>query len=251
MTEPNPATAHPHDKVFLSAHWSNLLMLQWRVPEELLRPHLGPGIELDTFEGATYVSVVGLRFDRTKLLGIGIPFHQSFTEVNLRFYVRREAPDGIRRGVVFISELVPRFWIATIARLFYNEKYRAIPMRHAISNESSSYRWMYGWRAGGRQHRIEASAVGNPTAMAAGSREEFIAEHYWGYSKQRDGSVFEYRVRHPSWKVWSLTDLACDWSPSETYGSALGEILRSQPEFAFVADGSDVTVSWGSKVAVS
>jgi hypothetical protein len=84
--------------------------------------------------------------------------------------------------------------------------------------------------------------------MVAGSREEFIAEHYWGYSKQRDGSVFEYRVRHPSWRVWSLKDLRCDWSPRETYGSALGEILSNQPEFAFVADGSEVTVSWGSKL---
>ena len=54
--------------------------------------------------------------------------------MNLRFYVRRKSPDGWRRGVVFIRELVPRPAIALIARAFYGENYIAVPMKHEIEH---------------------------------------------------------------------------------------------------------------------
>lgn len=235
-------------RTFLSANWSGLLMAQWPVPQEMLVPYLGPGIEVDTFQGSAYVSLVGLRFSDTRMLGVGVPFHRTFTEVNLRFYVRREAPEGVRRGVVFISELVPRFWIAAVARTLYNEKYRAIPMRHSLEQRDGARCWTYGWRAGGSEHQVQAVAHGDPQPMIPGSREEFIAEHYWGYSKQRDGNVVEYRVRHPRWRVWSLESCSFDWSPHGTYGHEWGEVLRTEPEFVFVAEGSEVTVSWGRQI---
>jgi hypothetical protein len=49
-----------------------------------------------------------------------------------------------------------------------------------------------------------------------GSHEEFIAEHYWGYTAQRDASTVEYRVTHPSWRVApaTTTDIDCDYQPT-------------------------------------
>jgi hypothetical protein len=38
---------------------------------------------------------------------------------------------------------------------------------------------------------------GAPEEAAPGSEEEFITEHYWGYTRQRDGGTIEYRVEHP------------------------------------------------------
>jgi uncharacterized protein YqjF (DUF2071 family) len=104
--------------VFLSAEWRNLLMLNYEVDPELLRVYVPVGTEIDSFAGKTYVSLVGFRFLHTRLFGkCAIPFHSDFDEVNLRFYVRRREGTTMRRGVVFIREIVPKWAVAQDARL--------------------------------------------------------------------------------------------------------------------------------------
>src|SRR5258708_12055949 len=90
--------------ICLSAEWRDLVMLNYAVEPTLLHQYVPSGTALDSFEGKTYVSLVGFRFCRTKMFGaISVPFHANFLEVNLRFYVRRREGSGDRRGVVFIS----------------------------------------------------------------------------------------------------------------------------------------------------
>ena len=100
-------------RTFLTAEWKNLLMLNYAVDPALLQPFVPAGTELDQHDGITYASLIGFEFNKTRLFGRAVPFHQSFEEVNLRFYVRR----GTRRGVVFIRELVPKVAVTAIARL--------------------------------------------------------------------------------------------------------------------------------------
>src|SRR3954468_20670393 len=119
-------------RIFLAAEWRYLAMLNYQVDPAILHPHLPRGTELDIWNGRHYISLVGFRFLNTRVLGVPIPFHRNFEEVNLRFYVRRKGPEGWRRGVVFIAEIVPRFAIAAVARLFYNENYVALPTRHKL-----------------------------------------------------------------------------------------------------------------------
>ena len=102
---------------FLTARWEDLVLLNYRCPPEWLAPLVPRGTELDPWKGDTLISLVGFLFRNTRVLGLRIPFHHTFEEVNLRFYVRRTMPDGeVRRAVVFIRELVPRVAIATLAR---------------------------------------------------------------------------------------------------------------------------------------
>src|SRR5271167_3016332 len=90
------------ERVFLSAEWRDLVMLNYEVDSQLLRSYVPRGSELDSFNGGTLVSLVGFRFLRTRIFGaLPIPFHSNFDEINLRFYVRRRHPEGDRRGVVF------------------------------------------------------------------------------------------------------------------------------------------------------
>ena len=120
-------------RVFLSAEWQDVVMLNYEVEPTLLSPYIPPGTALDSFKGRTYVSLVGFQFRHTRLLGrFPVPLHVNFEEVNLRFYVRRREGTDDRRGVVFIAEVVPRRAIATIARLIYGENYTRLPMRHNI-----------------------------------------------------------------------------------------------------------------------
>jgi uncharacterized protein YqjF (DUF2071 family) len=231
-------------KPFLSAEWRDLAMLNYLVPPDILLPFVPAGTELDSWQGAAYVSAVGFRFVSTRVLGLSIPGHIDFEEVNLRFYVRRQARDGWRRGVVFIRELVPRRAIAWIAKLRYNEPYRALPMRHTIDRRADSTpdRVRYEWRHSGQWEGLALRTKGAAQPLRPGSEAEFITEHYWGYTRQRDGSTIEYRVEHSPWRVWEAEDaqLSCDVAP--LYGSQFEPLLRGAPQSAFLADGSCVVV---------
>ena len=222
-------------------------MLNYEMDPRVLAPRVPRGTELDSFDGVTFASVVGFLFLRTKLLGVPVPFHRDFEEVNLRFYVRRTVGTEVRRGVVFVKELVPRRAIATLARMAYNEPYSALPMRHKVV-ESSLPEVEYSWRFGDRWHACSAIATGEPSFPAPGSLEEFITEHYWGYTGQRDGSTIEYRVAHPQWRVWRASSARLDADVAALYGAdiagALGGLRTS-----FIADGSPVTVFKPRRVA--
>ena len=221
-------------------------MLNYRVAPELLREHVPAGTELDAWEGKTFVSVVGFLFRDTRVLGVPIPWHRNFEELNLRFYVRRIEAGEERRGVTFIRELVPRRAIATVARLMYNEPYTALPMRHSIGPlrppQDTPASVEYGWRQRSGWSRLRIDPVGEPAALDAGSIEEFITEHYWGYTRQRDGTTVEYRVEHPRWRVWQVGVAKLEGALEELYGVELGRVLREAPASAFLADGSRVTV---------
>ena len=219
-------------------------MLNYEVPETLLKPLVPAGVELDRWNGTLYVSVVGFLFRDTRVLGVPVPGHRTFEEVNLRFYVRRVVADESRRGVVFVRELVPRSAIALVARLMYNEPYRALPMRHAllVHRQNGEIEREYAWRASQEWTRLIARTVGASRTLESDTEEEFITEHYWGYTRQRDGGTIEYRVAHPRWNVWTAADARLDGDLTEVYGDAFASVLAAPARSAFVADGSPVTV---------
>lgn len=227
---------------FLTAQWRDLLMLNFVVNPRLLAPHVPAGTELDLWQGDAIVSVVGFRFVDTRLLGLPLPGHRNFEEVNLRFYVRRHEPTGVRRGVVFIRELVPRWAIAWVARAWYNEPYRALRMRHTVEEHGDERAVSYEWREGRVWTGLGGRTVGAPSALVPGSEAEFITEHYWGYTRQRDGGTVEYQVAHPSWRVWEAHDPTLSGDIAVTYGDAFAAALKRAPRSAFIAEGSPVTV---------
>ena len=219
-------------------------MLNYVAPEALLAPLVPAGVDLDRWRGTLYVSVVGFLFRDTRVLGVPIPAHRTFPEVNLRFYVRRDTAGEARRGVVFVRELVPRRAIALVAGLLYNEPYRALPMRYVTQadEEQGAFTREYSWRPATDWTRLSARTIGPSRMLEAQSEEEFITEHYWGYTRQRDGGTVEYRVSHPRWNVWTATDARLEGDLARDYGDAFARVLAGPPRSAFVADGSPVVV---------
>jgi uncharacterized protein len=237
---------------FLTAEWRRLAMLNYEVDPAILRPFAPRGVELDAWDNRHFVSIVGFLFLETRVLGLPIPFHQDFEEINLRFYVRRRAEDGWRRGVVFIKEIVPRWAIATVARVVYNENYAARRMSHRMDLANGTIApngsVEYSWRDGGSWHHVRAKTAGGAQPLVAGSEEEFITEHYWGYAAQRDGGCVEYQVEHPRWRVWRTSEASFDCDVKRVYGREFVECLSAKPASAFVADGSAVVVRKGVKI---
>jgi uncharacterized protein len=244
-------TNRPPDRVFLTAAWRYLAMLNFRIDPAALAPYVPAGTELDTWNGETLVSVVGFRFLDTRILGVPIPFHRDFDEVNLRCYVRRQVDGTVRRGVTFIREIVPRRAIALVARVAYNEPYIRCPMRSrapAAPAVDEPGVVEYAWRLGSRWHTVGLQTTGRAATVDAGSKEEFITEHFWGYTPQRDGTTIEYEVRHPSWRVWQVSGASLDCDVASVYGAAFVEALSARPCSAFLAEGSEVTVSRGRQI---
>ena len=235
---------------FLTAQWRDLAMLNYEVDPAVLAPLVPIGTELDLWEGRALISVVGFHFRRTRVLGLAIPFHVNFEEVNLRFYVRREGAEGLRRGVVFVKEIVPRAAIAWVARTLYNENYVALPMRHTVENRPGDAPCSveYGWRFGGRWSRVRIVTNGRPEIPPADSEATFITEHYWGYARQRDGGTVEYRVEHPQWRVSAATESFFECDVAALYGAPFAAALSRPPVSAFLADGSAVTVRRGVRL---
>ena len=235
--------------VFLEAEWRSLLMLNYEVEPKVLKHVVPRGTELDSWNDRTYISIVGFRFLRTRVMGVPIPGHENFEEVNLRFYVRRRAEGVWRRGVVFIKEIVPRPAIALVARLLYNEPYVAAPMRHVekvIGASPGSWQHVsYGWYLANRWNTATGVVSGSWALPAEGSEAEFITEHYWGYTSQRDGSSREYQVTHEPWKVRAASSAELDCDVAGVYGQQYAEALSTAPKSAFVADGSSVAVHRG------
>ena len=257
--------------VFLTAEWRNLVMASYAVDPGDLAALVPPGTELDfTDDGRTFVSLVGFRFLETRLLGgrVRVPCHVNFSEVNLRFYVRRRDPADAgrwRRGTVFIKEIVPLPAVAAVARLLYGEKYLARPMRFQLDGGDDTRgpdRLEFRWRADGAWNVLGAAC--NPAEgwrpSAPGSLEEWISEHYYGYAARRRGShgtamttTTEYGVEHPRWRVRPAR--ACTVAipaAAALYGGALAERLHGgPPDNAFVAEGSAVLIRKGVKLGAA
>ena len=234
---------------FLTARWEHLVLLNYAVDPACLRHLVPAGTELDDWRGRHYVSLVGFQFRDTRVLGVALPGHREFEEVNLRFYVRRPAADGYRRAVVFIRELVPRRAIAFVARAIYNEPYLAVPMSHNVKLDPDvGGSIAYGWTFRGHPYSIEARVEGSPARLAPDSEGAFITEHYWGYTRQRDGGTLEYQVEHPRWPAWTPAIATFNGPAAELYGPSFGGILAETPASAFVALGSPVVVRRGVRV---
>lgn len=231
--------------VFLTAEWRNLLMLNYAVDPALLLPFVPAGTALDSFEGRTYVSLVAFEFNEVRVAGLSIPFHRSFEEVNLRFYVRR----ADRRGVVFIRELVPKFAVAAVARAFFGENYRSTPMRHAVARlPGGAVEAEFGWGRQSQQASMRIETEPQASIPAEGSLGQFITEHYWGYAAQRNDGCIEYEVRHPRWMVREARQASFTGDAANYYGAEFGKILLGVPDSAFLAEGSPVEVFKGTRI---
>jgi uncharacterized protein len=234
--------------IFLTAQWRYLTILNFEVDPDILKAWIPTGTVLDEWDGRTFMSLVGFRFLDTRIRGWAIPFHRDFDEINLRFYVRRLGPTGWRRGVVFIKEVVPRRAIAAVARWVYNENYVRCRTRSAISppEDTDAGTFTYEWQDQRSRCRIETRVRGAATPLEPGTESQFIADHYWGYVRHRDGTTVEYHVEHPAWRFWEVENARfVGQGVDRLYGPPLSEVLSRQPWSALVADGSPVVVHRG------
>jgi uncharacterized protein YqjF (DUF2071 family) len=231
-------------KKFLTATWEDLIMANYAVEPSLLETRIPLGTELDLHEGQCFVSLVGFMFLDTRLSEFLVPFHINFEEINLRFYVRRETGDEVRRGVVFIKEIVPRRAIAAVARRMYGEPYE----RWKTSNFRDEGHIRYSWEKRGLSNTLSVARGESLGVPDGGSHGEFIIEHYWGYTKRGANRSDEYKVEHPKWELFTAERPHIDVDFGKTYEAEFAFLTNEKPYSVLLAKGSEIAVYKGAKL---
>ncbi|HEX6252136.1 MAG TPA: DUF2071 domain-containing protein [Gemmatimonadaceae bacterium] len=236
---------------FVEAEWRHLVMAHYRVDAALLAPFVPDGTELDDLNGSVFLSLVGFRFLRTRVLGVSVPFHRNFDEINLRLYVRRTVGGETRRGVVFIKEVVSAPGVAFAANLAYNEKYEIRRTRSRVPRRADTPPRLltYEWKTRSGWNRLRAEAGDGPFIAAPNSREHFLTDRPWGYTAQRKGGTVEYRVQHPPWRLWRARQADVRCYAAEVYGPEFEPVLSGDVYDAVIAEGSPITISTPARIA--
>lgn len=232
--------------MFLTAEWRKLALAQYEVEKSILEKYLPPNTVLDDWQGKYYVSLVGFMFLDVKLRGFRIPFHTNFEEVNLRFYVKYK--DGLKwkRGAVFIQEIVPLPAITLVANTIYKEKYKTLSMKHLWAVQGDQLQVEYLWKTK-EWNSFAVKTSSQAMEIPIGSEEEFITEHYWGYTKLGPNRTSEYGVQHPRWQVYPVESYTIKADFRENYGEDFANLNHVEPDSVILAEGSEISVMAGRK----
>jgi len=225
---------------FLKAEWRKLAIINYEINPEILEKYLPKGTELDFYQGKCYVSLVGFMFLNTKLLGLPIPFHRNFEEVNLRFYVKKKEGNQWKRGVVFVKEIVPKPALSFVANSIYKENYTTKPMKNKIHQKGEELLIKYSWKDK-TWHSIEITAQNVPLKMESNSEFEFITEHYYGFTK-KENKTSEYEVCHPKWEYYVVKNHQLEIDFQKVYGNDFECLNHQKPISVMLAEGSEIEV---------
>lgn len=204
------------------------------------------GTELDTLDGSALVSVSGLEFAENRLLGLPVPFARRYAQVDLRFYVRRRAGGEERRGVVFVSEMLPVGSLVSLGHLLYGEAYQRLPVSARVRPPDAarrvSGRAVYRWLVDDRVHRLAADFAGEPRLPAPGSTEAFLLDRPWAYVAHHPDLTREYRIDHPPWRIWPVAEARLSPEVALLFGDRFRRALASPPVSVLVSEGSRLAV---------
>ena len=234
-------------RTFLQAEWRKLAMANYSIESTVLKKYLPAKTEIDLWNNTCYVSLVGFMFLNTRVMGLKIPFHTNFEEVNLRFYVRYNDHGKWKRGVVFIKEIVPKPALTLVANTIYKEHYETMPMAHHWDAAGDDLTVEYKWKKK-NWNSFKVTTDKNPTPIAIGSEEEFITEHYWGYTRITNAKTSEYEVSHPKWEVYRTKDYQIDVDFNNIYGEDFKFLSNLKPTSVFLAEGSEIKVKAGNSI---
>ena len=227
---------------FLSAEWRKLALANYEIDSALLKKYLPYKTEIDFCDDSCYVSLVGFMFLNTKLLGVSIPYHRNFEEVNLRFYVRYKDGREWKRGVVFIKEIVPKAAITRIANTVYGENYQTMKMSHRWEENIGERIVAYTWQLGSIRNSFLVKADLRASVIPLNSEIEFITEHYLGYTNVSPNQTFEYEVTHPKWEHYPVRGYEIMVDFGGVYGEAFSDLSAMEPKSVMLAEGSVITV---------
>ena len=180
--------------------WGTLLFMHWPLDAGLLRPHIPPSLEIDTFDGTAWIGVIPFTMWGIRRVYLPpLPGLSAMHELNVRTYVHHEGVPG----VWFFSLDAASKLAVRIARRFYHLPY----FDAAMTLEERGGRIHYTAR---RTHRAAPpaafEATWSPGVTLEPARETslpfFLTERYCLYAAHQD-RLYRARIHHEPWPLRS------------------------------------------------
>ncbi|MEF8851503.1 MAG: DUF2071 domain-containing protein [Haloarculaceae archaeon] len=220
--------------------WRHVLFANWPVEPAVVDAHLPAGLDVDTYDGDAWLSVVP--FTNVAVRPEGVPAGLGFAlpELNLRTYVRH----GDETGVYFFSLDADGLLGVTGARVFHHLPYYYADISLSVVDGAVSFTSVRR-HPGARPNDFAATyePVGEQWRSDPGSLEAFLTERYRYYTETPDGELRYARIQHPR---WPLSDADVDIRRNEVFETNGFARPESAPVLLY-SPGVDVTAS-GSRI---
>ncbi|MGG5576463.1 YqjF family protein [Myroides sp. C15-4] len=185
----------PKDRWKYYQEWNRLLFFHFEVPFDVLRALVPKALELDSFEGKYYISVVPFTMEKIRprmLPSVG--FVSNFDELNVRTYVVKEG----KAGVYFLT-----IEGGKSLSVFVSKQLSGLPYEKATMKRSKG---VYTSSNPKKPFQFEATyAIGN-LVQQKNPLQVWLTERYCLYVYVKN-KLYRYQIHH---KVWELKEIEFD-----------------------------------------
>ena len=116
-------------------------------------------------------------------------------------------------------------------------------MNSSYSENRQENKINYGWEEQGKSQSINVTTSRELEPISEGSKSEFIAEHYLGFTKINDNKTSSYQVEHPRWKQAKVINYGIQVDFGLNYGKEFSFLKEQEPDSVFFYTGSEISVS--------
>lgn len=220
--------------------WRDLLFAHWPVPVAAVRPLVPDGLNVQEFDGTSWIAVVPFRMAGVMRRPMpDLPWVSAFPELNVRVYVEA----GGKPGVFFLSLDATNPLVVAVARALFHVPYYWARMAIGRDGEWYNYRSL---RRGERGRETVFQGRYRPTSevytAAPGTLEYFLTERYCLYAQAPDGALSRTEVHH---RQWPLQRAEAEIT-ANTMTAAGGLTVSAPPALLHFAKRIDVVV-WGAE----
>lgn len=185
----------PNKPWIMTQTWRDILFIHRPVAPAFIRQAVPDRLQLDTYEGTAWISVVPFYMSGIRLRGCPpMPFTSRFPQLNVRTYVTY----GARPGVYLFSADAANRIVGKLARLVYHLPYRYAEMEMTAQHAGVTYSSR---RENGTQaFRCRYKPVSEPYRSNEGTLEHWLTERYVLYTVNKR-RVYRGAIHHPPWSL--------------------------------------------------
>lgn len=225
----------------LSQNWVNLTFMHWEVEHTLLRRYIPEDLELETFNGKTYVGTIPFRMEKVRPRYLpSVPLISNFPEFNIRTYVSK---NGVS-GVLFLTLDAESRITSMYAPWAYGLPY-VFAKGEVKKNSEGGFSWHSKRKSNGIGIIGKSKPSGDIRKADKNSIEEFLFERYCLYVTYKGKTHIAYTY-HKKWEFQNATVIIEENSLTDFYKLGISNLL--QPDLVHISKGVEVK-TWNVEVA--
>ena len=221
-----PFAMHEGDWIYYQ-EWNRAIFIHWVVPYDLLRAIIPSRLNIDTFDGNCYVSLVAFTMEKIRprfLPSIG--YISNFDEINIRTYIDN---DG-KQGVYFLNIEAGKTISAGIAKALSGLPYE----KANIHRTDHSY---YSINSK-KDYALDTEYEIQEIVSAKTELDKWLTERYCLYLDQQN-ELYRYDIHHKEWEIKKvhIKRLHADYKIGKI------DLQRLKPDLTHYSEGIKV-IAW-------